>query len=219
MTSNNQPLLSSNGNNNNNNKPIINKTSWFWFTAFKTSCWVISTWGYGFFLTTFLYPERINSSNLVVSIPLKLHTISSATALALMPFQLASQQLPRHSNIGLVYFTSVVLGGISSLMAAMISKNGPIAQSGFLCLGSSWLFTAAMGWWNIVRPNRERKHMIRHQNWMKRNMSLTYGAVTLRIMIPIGLNITSFEQCYPVIAWASWIPNLIVNEWLWIEDE
>ena len=48
---------------------------------------------------------------------------------------------------------------------------------------------------------------------MIRNFALTFAAVTLRLWIPIFLTSgLSFEAAYPVIAWLSWVPNLLVAE-------
>ena len=43
--------------------------------------------------------------------------------------------------------------------------------------------------------------------------------MTLRIHIPLGLaGGIPFEQSYPLIAWLSWVPNLLVAEW-WLARE
>jgi hypothetical protein len=50
---------------------------------------------------------------------------------------------------------------------------------------------------------------------MVRSFSLTLGAVTLRIYLPVSLALgVPFEVAYPIIAWAAWVPNLMVGEWL-----
>ena len=50
---------------------------------------------------------------------------------------------------------------------------------------------------------------------MIRNYSLTFGAVTLRIWLPLFIvlfGIERFELSYAIIAWLAWVPNLIVAE-------
>ena len=54
-----------------------------------------------------------------------------------------------------------------------------------------------------------------HRNWMIRNYSLTFAAVTLRIWLPLFIvlfGIEHFELSYAIIAWLAWVPNLIVAE-------
>ena len=53
-----------------------------------------------------------------------------------------------------------------------------------------------------------------HKAWMARNYAMAFGAVTLRIYLGMftALQIP-FEEGYPVVAWLSWVPNLILVEW------
>ena len=58
----------------------------------------------------------------------------------------------------------------------------------------------------------ERK--IEHRDWMLRSYAITSNAITLRLMLPFaGLVMhLPFSSAYPVIAWASWMTNLILFE-------
>lgn len=52
-----------------------------------------------------------------------------------------------------------------------------------------------------------------HRAWMVRSFALTFGAVTLRLYLPIGpLLGFEFEPSYVVISFLSWVPNLAVAE-------
>ena len=53
-----------------------------------------------------------------------------------------------------------------------------------------------------------------HERWMIRSFALTLAAVTLRIYLPIGVTLNNGEFTFPytIIAWACWVPNLIVAE-------
>ena len=59
---------------------------------------------------------------------------------------------------------------------------------------------------------------VAHRAWMIRSYALCLGAVTLRVYLPLSLGPLGlpFEQAYPAIAWVSWVPNLILAEWLLI---
>ncbi|WP_235634830.1 DUF2306 domain-containing protein [Bacillus mycoides] len=64
--------------------------------------------------------------------------------------------------------------------------------------------------------NRVKNKKIQdHRNWMIRNYSLTFAAVTLRIWLPLFVllfGLEHFELSYAVIAWLAWMPNLIIAE-------
>lgn len=50
---------------------------------------------------------------------------------------------------------------------------------------------------------------------MIRNFALALAAVTLRVQLGTGIaSGLSFETVYATVAWASWVPNALVAEWL-----
>jgi hypothetical protein len=50
---------------------------------------------------------------------------------------------------------------------------------------------------------------------MIRSFALTLAAVTLRIYLPLAMIAgLDFATAYPVIAWLSWMPNLVVAQLL-----
>ncbi len=52
-----------------------------------------------------------------------------------------------------------------------------------------------------------------HRGWMIRSFALLFGAVTLRIELPILISLFGgFEPAYRIVAWSSWVPNLLVAE-------
>jgi hypothetical protein len=54
-----------------------------------------------------------------------------------------------------------------------------------------------------------------HRAWMLRSFSVCWAAVTLRIWLPLSeISGIPFGESYPVIAWISWVPNLIIAQWL-----
>jgi len=58
--------------------------------------------------------------------------------------------------------------------------------------------------------------IVLHQQWMIRSYALTLAAVTLRLQLGVyqqGMGL-SFDESYDLVAWSSWIPNLIIAEWL-----
>lgn len=56
-----------------------------------------------------------------------------------------------------------------------------------------------------------------HRKWMARSFALTFGAVTLRIYLPSFLAMgLPFDKAYPLVAWVSWVPNLLAVELFWL---
>jgi hypothetical protein len=88
------------------------------------------------------------------------------------------------------------------------SFGGPIAHWGFAVGSALWLFTA----WQAYAAVR-RRDFASHRAWMVRNFALAFAAVTLRIQLGAGFGLgLRFEDFYPWLAWASWVPNLLVAE-------
>jgi uncharacterized protein (DUF2141 family)/uncharacterized membrane protein len=140
------------------------------------------------------------------------HAGGGATALLLGPLQFQSRLRQRrpglHRWIGRGYVAGCIAGGASSLWLAAEGVAGIIAQAGFSIGGRLWLWTSARGWLAI----RER-HVQEHRRWMVRSFALTFGALTLRIYLPIALALgVSFTNADRAIAWLSWVPNAVIAE-------
>jgi hypothetical protein len=143
------------------------------------------------------------------------HVFAAAVALALGPFQffpnLRARHAPLHRAFGRIYLgVGVLVGGLSGLYLAFQAFGGPLARLGFGCLALSWLVTGAFAYRAILA-----RDVPTHRRWMVRNFALSFAAVMLRLYVPGALvSGIAFESAYPVIAWACWVPNLVVAE-LW----
>jgi uncharacterized membrane protein len=142
------------------------------------------------------------------------HASFSSIALLSGPWQflpLLRQRWPLvHRWIGRVYCSAVLLGWLSSLPIAAHAQAGAISSAGFLTLGFFWIGFTAAGYFTI----RSGK-VVAHRRWMIRSFALTAAAITLRIYLPLlPLTGFSFSTGYRIIAWACWVPNLFVAEWL-----
>jgi uncharacterized membrane protein len=143
------------------------------------------------------------------------HVFAASVALALGPFQFFSNLRARHAALhrafGRVYLgIGVLVGGLSGLYLALQAFGGPVARLGFGCLALSWLVTGLLAY-RAIRAG----DVATHRRWMTRNFALSFAAVMLRLYVP-GAVVSgiAFEAAYPVIAWACWVPNLVVAE-LW----
>jgi uncharacterized membrane protein len=142
-----------------------------------------------------------------------LHIFASLAALAIGPFQFRARlraRRPRlHRALGRVYLGfGILVGGIAGLFLAWHAFGGWPARLGFGALALSWLYTGMQAY-RAIRAG----DVSSHQRWMVRNFSLTFAAVTLRLMLPASMvSGIPFELAYPCIAWLCWVPNLVVAE-------
>ena len=147
-------------------------------------------------------------------IGLYIHIFPSMVAILLGPFQFLKSFRDRHLKLhrwlGRIYLGSVLVGGLAGLYMAQFSFAGTASRLGFGLLATAWLFTGYMAYLDIRQGRIDT-----HREWMMRNYALTLAAATLRIytrsLISMGLTAPDFHY---INAWACWVPNLIVAEWL-----
>jgi uncharacterized membrane protein len=144
-----------------------------------------------------------------------LHVLGAACALLTGPAQFSARLRARrpavHRALGRVYlFAGVLVGGGAGLYMSFHAFGGAVSTSGFATLSVLWLTTGALA----LRAALGRR-FTDHRAWMIRNFALTFAAVTLRAQLGAGMaSGLTFESFYPLLAWTSWVPNLIVAEWL-----
>lgn len=112
-----------------------------------------------------------------------------------------------HRWTGRTYMIACLVSGVGALATAPFASGGPIAGLGFGLLAISWL-TSNIGGWRAALQRRFDDHRI----WMRFSYAMTFGAVTLRLQIPIGmifLGFHSYTEMSPWLAYTSWIPNVI----------
>jgi uncharacterized membrane protein len=145
-----------------------------------------------------------------------LHISGGGLALAIGPFQFRASQRARrprlHRWMGRTYVTAILAGGTAGLLLAFVSQGGMVAHTGFGLLAILWVATTTAAFLAIRRGD-----VVVHQRWMTRSFALTLAAVTLRIYLPVSQAAgIPFEIAYPIIAWACWLPNLLVAEWRFV---
>lgn len=144
------------------------------------------------------------------------HVFAASVALLLGPFQFSAQLRERHTNLhrwlGRTYLAvGVLAGGLAGLYMARYAFGGLAARLGFGMLALGWLYTGLRAYRAIRRGAIQE-----HQQWMVRNFSLTFAAVTLRLYLPLAFAAGfEFTVAYPIIAWLCWVPNLLVAEWFY----
>jgi uncharacterized membrane protein len=139
-----------------------------------------------------------------------LHMVIAPIPLLIGPFQFIPSLRARHPKVhrylGRIYVVTCVIAGLGALAIAPHASGGPVAGWGFGILAVLWIGTALGGWWAAVR----RKFDL-HRLLMRASYALTFGAVTLRLQIPIGLMLGyhSYSEMSVWLAYTSWIPNVI----------
>ena len=143
------------------------------------------------------------------------HVFGAALALLVGPLQFVERwrraKPAVHRTLGTMYLALGVLpGGVAGLYMAFFAYGGWVSQAGFGAGAIGWLITA----WFAYAAAR-RRDFAAHRAWMIRNFALTFAAVTLPIQLgssfAAGIDFVLF---YAIVAWSSWVPNLLVAEWL-----
>ncbi len=111
-----------------------------------------------------------------------------------------------HRLIGKVYITSVLISGFPGFYIALFASGGLSPQLGFTIGAVLWVTITTLGFTSIRQGNIEA-----HKKWMSYSYAGTFGAVTLRLWLPILIAIFGeFVLAYQIVAWLSWLPNLLV---------
>jgi len=143
---------------------------------------------------------------------LGVHVAGAATALLVGPLQFLSRLRARHRGLhrwlGRLYVVSCLAGGVAGLVMAFGATAGPIATVGFGSLALAWIFANVQAWRQAVARRFDQ-----HRAWMIRSFAMTFGAVMLRLYLPLfPLLGIDFLDGYRAVSFLSWIPNLILVE-------
>jgi uncharacterized membrane protein len=143
------------------------------------------------------------------------HIFGAIVTLLLGPLQFSARLRQRHRQVhrwlGRMYLgIGVLVGGLAGLYMSLTSHGGPAVRVGFMLLALIWLYTGFKAYQSIRAGEVEL-----HRAYMVRNFSLTLAAVTLRIYLPLlMMSGVQFETTYTLVAWLSWVPNLLLAEML-----
>lgn len=149
------------------------------------------------------------------TIPLIMHVAGSMLATLIGPFQLlkklrAGRYAKIHRWLGRLYLLSVLVGGLGGSYLATIAYGGPMARLGFMTIATIWLVSGFMAYINI-----RNKRIEPHRKWMIVNYSITFAGVTLRLwQMLFGTIGLDFLTSYNIVAWLSWMPNLLIALWI-----
>jgi uncharacterized membrane protein len=120
--------------------------------------------------------------------------------------RIRTKRLTLHRMIGTVYVSAALVSGFAGIYIACYATGGIIASSGFMCLGFFWFYSTYRGYSSIIERN-----ISAHKEMMIYSYAACLAAVTLRIYLPLlSFAFGDFIKAYLVVAWVSWVPNLIV---------
>jgi uncharacterized membrane protein len=135
------------------------------------------------------------------------HFVFGGLALLAGCFQLWTKRPSTlHGLLGYSYCFSVLLSGICVFYLTYIAGLN-WAALGFFCLDIFWLSSTGYGVSRAIKGDIET-----HRRWMLRSLACTCAAITLRLALPGLMLFLSFETSYVIVAWFSWIGNLVLLE-------
>ena len=162
------------------------------------------------------YVPELSESFLARPLTVTIHTLFGPIALVLGLVNLlpAMRKRPRwaaHRWLGRVYLISAIALGGAGLSLAFHAVGGMVARIGFILLALATLATAVQGYLQVRQGDVRR-----HREWMLRSYALIFGAVTLRIWLPLLIIAYQgqFIPAYQWVAWLSWVPNALFVEWI-----
>jgi uncharacterized membrane protein len=141
------------------------------------------------------------------------HIVGGVVAMAIGPWQFVPRLRDRYLNLhrwlGRIYLIAVLIGSAAGLAMATVSMGGLATHTGFGMLAGLWFLTGVIAYRQIRRGD-----FIAHKQWMIRNYSLTFAAVTLRLWLPFLAGVVHIDSmdAYITVSWLCWVPNLIVGE-------
>jgi len=110
-----------------------------------------------------------------------------------------------HRLLGKLYVVSVLLSASAGFGIGLFATGGWISAFGFVSLAIFWFATS----WNAYLAIRKGE-LAKHQQMMIYSFAATFAAVTLRLWMPLLIMaFGSFVPAYRVVAWVSWIPNVL----------
>lgn len=117
-----------------------------------------------------------------------------------------------HRVLGRIYVGGVLFfSAPGGMIMAFFIDRGPVVLLSFVVQCSLWFIYTFNAYKSIVNGR-----ITDHQNWMWRSFALTSAAITLRIYIYATSAFISLNTpvAYGVLSWLSWVPNLLIAEWI-----
>lgn len=188
---------------------------WWWFAIVLAVGIAAYSLRYPF-LGEVAYVPELSESFRQRPVTVTIHTLFGPLALVgglvnLLPGMRRRGRWGGHRWVGRVYVVSSMLLAAAGFSMALHATGGTFARLGFTLLAIVTLVTSAQAYLAI-----RRRAVRQHREWMLRSYSLIFGAVTLRIWLPLLIMAYGgqFLPAYRWVAWLSWVPNVLLAEWI-----
>ena len=144
-----------------------------------------------------------------------IHVFSSPVVILTGLFQFNRWVIQRarrlHRILGYFYIITVVMvSGPSALLMSLHANGGRIAQASFVILSVLWI-----GFTFLAYRSARKGKFPNHAHWITRSYALTLSAVTLRFYAYLfdvfNLDLGP-KETYILLAYLSWVPNLVLSE-------
>lgn len=123
--------------------------------------------------------------------------------------KLRERRVQWHRQLGKIYVIAALISSLAGFCIGFTATGGPIAKTGFICLGIVWFTTTLMAYTTIRQGDT-----VRHEKLMTYSFAACLAAVTLRLWLPLLVyELHYFIIAYRVVAWLCWVPNIFVA-WL-----
>ncbi|MGV6831589.1 MAG: DUF2306 domain-containing protein [bacterium] len=110
-----------------------------------------------------------------------------------------------HRIIGKVYVISILISGPVAFYIGFFVYGGLVTQIGFTFGAVVWIASTFLAYKKIRQGN-----IAKHKEYMMYSYAGTCAAITLRLILPPLMMITSFKVAYGISVWASWLPSVLL---------
>jgi len=115
-----------------------------------------------------------------------------------------------HRLLGKVYVGGILFfSAPGGFVMSLFINRGPWVLTSFVLQCAAWFVCTLLAYIRIREGNVQA-----HRQWILRSYALTLAAISLRIYVFFGSWSFDLAQptAYALIAWLSWIPNLLICE-------
>lgn len=184
-------------------------------TIFMLLALAVAAYAFAFLYLPFQTGNPFAAQFAISGVDVPLHFFLGGLALALAPLQLNAWLRRRwpalHRLTGWLYVACVLIGSVTGLTLAMHAQGGVPSRASFILMAILWPCLTGIGIQRAIVGD-----IAGHRRWMCRSVALTYSAVTLRLILGIGVGVLHlpFIPVYIAAAWLGWSINLMVCELL-----
>lgn len=182
------------------------------FAAFAALSVAVAAYAFAYLYREHSPYDRFAAQFAVSGLDVPAHFFCAGLALLLTPLQLSGsvrRRMPRlHRLGGWLAASGILIAAIAALSMARHTQGGTASGAALATLAVVWLFCMGKGIGHIVRGD-----VAGHRRWMCRTAALTFAAVTLRLILVVGMALHLPPlPVYVFATWACWPINLTVCE-------